>query len=238
MTARINQIDTVDSFHVLKVTELAHEKEDVVKIPIDVDISPLSKGSVITYYRAEEDLSVDEVKIPAPGHIVLIFKRQNQEEKLPDKDKRFLWLEKGTELLSVERLPRIVEILLGVSDYYGKRRDLVEKSLEILKLTQDPETLDALFSMPIIRLYDLLGDKVYPSVVQKNLPLCYAGNALQVSDAFISVQIADQLVALALAGADVEHPRRRDVRQILSLAVLHGLPHQTAHDFIVSYERE
>ena len=45
-------------------------------------------------------------------------------------------------------------------------------------------------------------------------------------------------IALALAGADLEHPRRRDLRQILSLALLHGETQAKIYDFIASYERE
>lgn len=89
-------------------------------------------------------------------------------------------------------------------------------ALDILALSQDAEAIDALFS-------------IRPDLLDKLLGMEYA---------VVSVQVADSLIALALAGADLEHPRRRDLRQILSLALLHGEAQAKIYDFIASYERE
>lgn len=238
MTARINKIDTADCFHVLCVADLRTEQKDEVKIPVSVDISPLSPGCVIVYYRAEEEYSKAEGETPSSGRIVLLFTISRAGYGKASNQDRFLWLEKGETLFNLERLPRIAEILLGISDYYGKRRDVVEKSLEILKLTQDPETLDALFSLRPEVLHILLADKACPVTKEQLASLSLKDRNGLISDAVISVQIADILVALSQSGADFEHPRRRDVRQILSLALIHGASYRTVNDFIVGYERE
>ena len=120
------------------------------------------------------------------------------------------------KVLEQNELPRIITILLSLSAYYGLREDYVKEALNILRMSQDPEAIDALFSVSEKTLTDLLGEKF----------------------STVSVQVADSLIGLALADGDLEHPRKRELRQILMLATLHGEPHQKIYDFISNYERE
>ena len=83
-------------------------------------------------------------------------------------------------------------------------------------MSQDPEAIDALFSVSSETLSDLLGENF----------------------STVSVQIADSLINLALADGDLEHPRKRELRQILMLATLHGETRKKIYDFISEYERE
>lgn len=216
-TARINQIDTAENFHILQVEQLTeqffHGQKETLKVPVDERLSSLRSGDVITYYRAEEEYVITETP-HSEERVVLLFKRSSDGLRLPEK--RCLWIAPGKPLMQLPDLPRIVQILLGLSSYYGKREDLVRGALDILALSQDAEAIDALFS-------------IRPDLLDKLLGMEYA---------VVSVQVADSLIALALAGADLEHPRRRDLRQILSLALLHGETQAKIYDFIASYERE
>ena len=197
-TARINQIDTAENFHILQVEQLTeqffHGQKETLKVPVDERLSSLRSGDVITYYRAEEEYVITETP-HSEERVVLLFKRSSDGLGLPEK--RCLWIAPGKPLMQLPDLPRIVQILLGLSSYYGKREDLVRAALDILALSQDAEAIDALFS-------------IRPDLLDKLLGMEYA---------VVSVQVADSLIALALAGADLEHPRRRDLRQILSLAL-------------------
>ena len=216
-TARINQIDTAENFHILQVEQLTeqffHGQKETLKVPVDERLSSLRSGDVITYYRAEEEYVITETP-HSEERVVLLFKRSSDGLGLPEK--RCLWIAPGKPLMQLPDLPRIVQILLGLSSYYGKREDLVRAALDILALSQDAEAIDALFS-------------IRPDLLDKLLGMEYA---------VVSVQVADSLIALALAGTDLEHPRRRDLRQILSLALLHGEAQAKIYDFIASYERE
>ncbi len=217
ITARINKISAAENFHILDVEQLCNEKRETVKLPQTADISRLCPGSVITYYRAEDGIIPENIHdMPEEERVVLVFSRNGDGIGIPPQEERMMWMDKGDRLVTLEKLPRIVEILLGLSSYYGKRRDIVEKSLEILEMSQDPETIDALFSVRPNVLDELFGEKF----------------------TVISVQIADSLLALAMAGADLEHPRRRDLRPILALAALHGETQSKIYDFMTAYERE
>ena len=153
--------------------------------------------------------------------VVLVFSQKMEDDKSKNGSKVF-WISKGEKLPALEKvlvqdkLPRVITILLGLSAYYGLREDFAKEALNILRMSQDPEAIDALFSVSANTLRDLLGEKF----------------------SAVSVQIADSLIGLALADGDLEHPRKRELRQILMLATLHGEPHQKIYDFISSYERE
>ena len=226
--ARINQIDTADGFRTIQAEQLFeqffHGRKETLQLPENDELKRLAVGDAITFYRAEDNVETGEAmenlrdfdRRDQKERIVLLFKCQPNGQGFPSKEERVFWLDKGEKLLELEKLPRIIEILLGLSMYYGKRREAVEKSLDILRLSQDPEAIDALFSVRPEKLDELLGGE----------------------DMLFAVQIADAMLALKLAGADLEHPRRRDLRQILSLAVLHGTAERTVKDFIDAYQRE
>ncbi len=225
LTARINKIGAAENFRVFDVELLndhCYGRVEVFKLPQTEMTSRLQKGDTVTYYYAEDIVGgkvSDEIKIFGQHksrdeeRVVLLFKCMADGEKLPLPEERVLWLDKGEKLLILDHLPRLVEILLEVSPYYGRRRLSVEKSLDVLKMSQDPETIDALFSIRPEKLDALLGCK----------------------DMLFAVQIADALLYLASSGADLEHPRHRELRQILSLAMLHGLPEKTVREYIDSY---
>ena len=59
-----------------------------------------------------------------------------------------------------------------------------------------------------------------------------------IEDTFIPVQIADLLVNLKLNGANLDNPHRRDLAQILALAVIHGTPHIVVREYIQAYQRK
>ena len=228
MSARINQIDAAGNFHVFNVellNEHCYGKAEVFKLPQTEVTGRLQKGDIVTYYYAEDFAGSaigEDGKIFWPREsrgeerVVLLFKCASDEENFPRPEERVLWLDKGERLLTLDHLPRLVEILLEVSPYYDRRRSAVEKSLDVLELSQDPETIDALFSIRPEKLDVLLGGK----------------------DMLFAVQIADALLYLASLGADFEHPRRRELRQILSLAVFHGTPEKAVREYIDSYYRE
>ena len=146
-TARINQIDTAENFHILQVEQLTeqffHGQKETLKVPVDERLSSLRSGDVITYYRAEEEYVITETP-HSEERIVLLFKRSSDGLGLPEK--RCLWIAPGKPLMQLPDLPRIVQILLGLSSYYGKREDLVRAALDILALSQDAEAIDALCS--------------------------------------------------------------------------------------------
>lgn len=216
ITARVMNIDTAGSFRLIRVEEYISRKEDLVILPLSADISELRCGDVISYYRADEQ-EISSMKQTDEERIVLLFTRK--EEATTSK---VFWISKGEKLPAIEKvleqneLPRIITILLSLSAYYGKREDFAKEALTILRMSQDPEAIDALFSVSSETLHDLLGEKI----------------------SAVSVQIADSLVNLALADGDLEHPRKRELRQILMLATMHGESHQKIYDFISAYERE
>ena len=210
-TARINKIGAAENFHLLWVSSCFNGKVDVVMLPQSVDISALKRGDIITYYLAEETCDERLSGQSQKERAVLVFKRLPDEQGV---DGSFFWVSAGEKTLYFQKIPCIVEILLRLSAYYGKREKLVVTSLKILEMTQDVEALDALFSMRPEVLDPLLGMK----------------------NSVIPVQIADSLVSLSLSGADLEQPRRRDLRQMLSLAILHGEPPRKIYDFISNYK--
>lgn len=234
--ARINRVDRENECNVLKLVRLRDERKSEVKMPADVDISALKSGMVITYYLAEDDWAdVNFQQIKHEDRPVVIFESCEHGEPVKE---FFLWLEKGECVLKLEKLPKIAEILLNQSYFYSARRILVEKSLDILKLTQDPETIDALFSMPPLTLYKLLGETVHTLSQKEAAKMCPEVRWVYVRDAFVCIQIADSLLAMAHSGVDLESPRRRDLRRILGLALLHGENEEKINDFIASYKRE
>ena len=66
-TARINQIDTAENFHILQVEQLTeqffHGQKETLKVPVDERLSSLRSGDVITYYRAEEEYVITKRRI-------------------------------------------------------------------------------------------------------------------------------------------------------------------------------
>lgn len=231
-TVRINKVVKTELFNVLDMTHVCNERKDELKMPLTVNISELPPKSIITYYLADDDLADEQMnRIERDERPVVMF--SSDENGNPAKTGNFLWLAQGNLELQLKKLPRIVEILLGISAYYGKRRDIVEKSLEILKLTQEPETIDALFSMSAPRLCALFGEKIHPSAKPEVLP---SMKEEMLCEAIIPLQIADALVSLYSMGADLEHPHRRSLRHMLVLALLHGESRKLIEEFIESYE--
>lgn len=219
ITACVVNIDTAGSFHSIKVKNIISGKEDLVVLPISADIQKLKKADVITYYRADEQ-EICSMEQTDEERVVLLFSRKSEEGA--SQSPKVFWIAKGEKLPALEKvleqneLPRIIIILLSLSAYYGKREDFAKEALNILRMSQDPEAIDALFSVSSETLRDLLGEKI----------------------SAVSVQIADSLVNLALADGDLEHPRKRELRQILMLATLHGETRKKIYDFISEYERE
>ncbi len=216
ITARVINIDTAGSFHSIKVNNTITGKDDLVILPSSADIGKLKINDLITYYRADEQ-EICSMKQTDEERIVLLFVRKEDVAT-----SKVFWISKGEKLPAIEKvleqdeLPRVITILLSLSAYYGKREDFAQEALNILRMSQDPEAIDALFSVSTATLVDLLGEKFSP----------------------VSVQIADSLINLALADGDLEHPRKRELRQILMLATMHGESHQKIYDFISAYERE
>ncbi|MBO5039057.1 MAG: hypothetical protein J6C85_06370 [Alphaproteobacteria bacterium] len=237
ITARIDKVVKGKDCFSVCVTVLADERKSEIKIPDTADVSAFAEDKIITFHLAE-DVSNNEnftVHKREDGQPVLIF--LSDEQGFPFKN-GLLWLEKGKETLTLEKLPQIAELLLEVSPYYSKRRVLVEKALEVLKLAQDPETIDALFSMKAENLYALLGDTLEPLPQTTAFPLTRSLRLAVIEDFFIPVQIADCLLSLATSGVDLENPRRRDLWHILFLALMHGESKETVNDFIARYERQ
>lgn len=190
------------------------EELEIIALPRNVDVNWLNPDDVITYYRAEKKSESNDDE--PNGAVVVAFNRTPDGTSLPEEGKRFFWVRGGELLAEINDVPRVVEILCGLSDYYGKRRDVLEMTIEILNCTQDPEAIDALFSIRKEVLNQLLGN----------------------NESSVAVQVADSLMTLLLSGADLEHPSRRDLRQFLSLAVMHGTPQADVDAFIASYESE
>lgn len=109
-----------------------------MKVPADERLSSLRSGDVVTYYRAEEEYVITETP-HSEERVVLLFKRSPDGLGLPEKS--CLWIAPGKPLMQLPDLPRIVQILLGLSSYYGKREDLVRAALDILALSQDAEAM-------------------------------------------------------------------------------------------------
>lgn len=219
ITACVINIDTAGGFHSIKVKDVISGKEDLVILPSSADIQTLKKDDIVTYYRADEQ-EITSMEQTDEERVVLLFSRKG-EGNAPQSSKVF-WIAKGEKLPALEKvleqneLPRIIVILLSLSAYYGKREDFAKEALNILRMSQDPEAIDALFSVSSETLSDLLGENF----------------------STVSVQIADSLINLALADGDLEHPRKRELRQILMLATLHGETRKKIYDFISEYERE
>lgn len=87
-TARINQIDTAENFHILQVEQLTeqffHGQKETLKVPVDERLSSLRSGDVITYYRAEEEYVITETP-HSEERVVLLFKRSSDGLGLPEK---------------------------------------------------------------------------------------------------------------------------------------------------------
>lgn len=219
ISARVLNIDTAGGFHSIKVQNVISGKEDLVILPSSADIQKLTKDDIITYYRADEQ-EITSMEQTDEERVVLLFSRQG--EGNASQTSKVFWIAKGEKLPALEKvleqneLPRVIVILLSLSAYYGKREDFAKEALNILRMSQDPEAIDALFSVSSETLSDLLGENF----------------------STVSVQIADSLINLALADGDLEHPRKRELRQILMLATLHGETRKKIYDFISEYERE
>lgn len=237
ITARIDQVVKGNGCLTLCVTSITNERESRIKLPALADISAFEPDKIITFYLAEEVSNGETFTVHRreDGQPVLIFLSDDQGQPLKN---GLLWLEKGSETLKLQKLPRVVEILLELSSYYGKRRALVEKALEVLKLTQDAETIDALFSMKAENLYALLGDMFEPLPQATAISLSRSFRLAVVEDCLIPVQIADCLLSMSASGVDLENPRKRDLRHILYLALMHGESKETVNDFIDRYERQ
>lgn len=209
---KVEPLELWDMF--LGVEEPSSNELETIALPNNTAICWLNPGDIITYYRAEKEVSSDGKA--QHGAVVLAFKRSHKGTMLPKESEQFFWLSKGKPLAEIKALPRVVEILCELSDYYGKRRYVLEMTTEILNCTQDPEAIDALFSIRKEVLTQLLGNE----------------------ESFIAVQVADSLMTLLLSGADLDHPNRHDLRQFLSLAVMHGTPQADVDAFIASYKSE
>lgn len=229
--ARIDKVDRAKDVN-LQVTRLCDERKSELNMPPLADTSSLKTKDIIVYYLADDGHTAEKGKKTArKERPVLVY--LGDIHGCPLKDKSLIWLEKGKDGIKQQKLPKIVEYLLEVSEFYASRRELVEKSLNILRLTQDEETLDALFSMPPLLLYQLLGNKVH--WFSSKYQMCAKEELKQiVSDAFIPVQIADAVVALALTGVDLENPCKHDIWRLMALARLHGESQEKIDNFVAA----
>ena len=126
--------------------------------------------------------------------------------------------------------------MFEISDYYRKHKNIAQKTLEILDITQDAEALDALFSMPPFMIYELFGDKV---CLESYETVCSVSDNLRletISNAFIPVQLADILVTMKTLGQNIDNPQNtEDLTNISFLAILHGEDPKSIQNFINSY---
>lgn len=237
ITARIDQVENGKDCFIVSVTSVSHARKSKIKIPNSADISAFEPDKFITFCLAE-DVSTDETFMHHgrdDERAVVVFLSNDYGK--PYKNNH-LWLEKGKTMLNLQKLPHIVETLFEVSSYYRERRILVEKALDVLNLTQDLETVDALFSMKAKNLYLLLGNKLEPL---PQATACQLGSGLRltvIEDFFIPVQIADCLLAMAENNIDLENPCRRDLRHLLFLAQMHGESKEKIDAFIANYKQQ
>jgi hypothetical protein len=235
--AFIEKISPLDDRFEISVLQKDRCQNNTIFLPIDVEISHLKIGDNICYYLCSCDNEIEK-------RVVLLFKH--------DKDslnpfrysfrtpilKDWFYVYKGDKILELKELPQVINLLLTLSTFYSKRYELVKKSLDILDITQDPCALDAIFSMRPEKIYELLGDNVCLCSNDLLMQLePYSRNSI-IEDSFIPVQIADLLVNLKLSGVDIYKPFRRDLPQVLTLAVIHGTPYEVIKDFFYSYKRE
>lgn len=235
--ANVINITHVDGYHELTVKLESTGADEVILVSDEADIEAISNiGDCVVYYLAEPD-NIDNDK-KSNNIAVVIYKEfysVSSVESLPIL-KSWYWIRKGNKILNIDKLPKVIDILLGLSCFYGKRKELVEKALTVLELTQDEHTLDALFSMPPLTLYELLNDNV---CLDNYETICSIDEEIRCSiiiDTIIPLQIADLLVNLKLSGADFEKPTKHDLAQTLALAVIHGENPYKIQNFICSYD--
>ena len=240
--AYVKQILTDDISHKISTELKANCQNILLELPKEVDIRKLNIDDHISFYLSSPQSEDGDIKAKEQK-VVLIFKHSKDEMRLfrnvhgSSIENDWFYIYKGEKLLELDKLPKCINLLMGISPFYGKRFDLVKKALEILDLTQDPDTLDALFSMKPQVIYELLQDKVclcsndelskLPSYVRDTL----------IEETYIPVQIADLLVSMKLNGADLENPYKRDLPLIFALATIHGTPSNIINEFMSGYVR-
>ena len=234
--AFIEKISDLDDRYEILVLLKYRCQRSTIFLPKSVDITHLQVEDNICYYLSSCEKESER-------RVVLLFKH-NKDYLSPFRHtfetpilKDWFYIYKGDKVLELNELPQAMNLLLTLSTFYSKRHELVKKSLEILEITQDQCALDAIFSMKPEKIYELLGDKVCLCSNEELSSLNpYIRNSI-IEDAFIPVQIADLLVSLKLNGADLDNPYRRDLPQILALAVIHGTPYEVINEFISDYKR-
>ncbi|MBR5598688.1 MAG: hypothetical protein IKW39_01470 [Alphaproteobacteria bacterium] len=240
--AYVEQIESTDKGHKITVLLKSTYKRSSLEFSGEIDFSSLKIGDNICYYQSLPD-SQNNNSEEKKNKVVLMFKHQ-KEASNPFRYtfttpivKDWIYIYKGKKILELEKIPRIIGMLVNLSDFYRDRHELVEKALGILEITQDIDTLDALFSMKPDVIHELLGDKVclYSDDELKKLQP-YTRKGI-IEDAFIPVQIADLLVSLKLANVDLHNPHRRDLPMVMALAVIHGTSYDLIRSFIQNYKR-
>lgn len=232
--ARIDKVVKGKNCVTACVTSLANGRQSEIKLPDTVDLSQLVPDVIIGYYL-EENVSSSENFSPKQREEtlpVLVF--LSDDEGMP-LEKGLILLKEGNRVLTLQKLPHIVDALLDVSPYYRTREVLVAKALNVLDITQDADTLDALFSMKVENLYALLGNILAPLPQTKAAPPSLELQSFVVKNIFIPVQIADCLLSMASNGANLENPSECDLRDILRLASVHGENQETIDNFIARY---
>lgn len=236
--ANVKMISSNESGHQISVVLSGTLAERTIVLPLEFSIENLKIKDRICYYLSSPETKENE-KEPAEQRVVFLSKIEGDlfyEDRMP-KICDWFYVYKGEKILELDKLPKIILALLKVSPFYEKRRELVERALGILEITQDPDALDALFSMKCLRLYEVLGDKVCLYPKNELLKLQPYTRSTIIEDAFIPVQIADLLISLKMYGADINNPYKRDLSQVMALAIVHGTPYETVKTFINNYNR-
>ena len=232
--ARVVKITEHDNLHKIVVQAPENLFTEVIRV-FDCENFCLKEGDNIAYYLDEatsQDVFSNECDV------VVLFKH-NIGAKCKDDIpilKDWYYARKGERILELKKLPKIIDILFEISDYYRKHKNIAQKTLEILDITQDAEALDALFSMPPFMIYELFGDKV---CLESYETVCSVSDNLRletISNAFIPVQLADILVTMKTLGQNIDNPQNtEDLTNISFLAILHGEDPKSIQNFINSY---
>lgn len=237
--ANVKSISSSVSGHQILVVLSGTLSERTIELPKKFSIENLKVKDKICFYLSSPETKENGTQATSQ-RVVLLYKIDSylfDDDRLP-KICDWFYVYEGEKVLELEKLPKIIINLLSLSPFYNKRKVLVERALGILELTQDIDALDALFSMKCLRLYEVLGDRVCLCPYEDLIKLQpYTRDAI-IEDAFIPVQIADLLVSLKNSGADIENPYKRDLMQVMALAIIHGTPYVIVRDFVNGYTRQ
>lgn len=237
--ANVKSISSSMSGHKILIVLSGTLSERIIELPKKFSIENLRVKDKICFYLSNPETK-ENCDQATSQHVVLLFKTDSNifDDNRTPKICEWFYVYEGKKILELEKLPRIIIDLLSLSPFYNKRKILVERALGILELTQDTDALDALFSMKCLRLYEVLGDRVCLCPHEELTKLQPYTRDSIIEDAFIPVQIADLLVSLKNFGADIDNPLKRDLMQVMALAIIHGTPYEIVRDFVNGYARQ